>query len=169
VLDAGCGTGWWLERLARDGHPADRLRGADRDPDRTAAATARVPGAAIATADLRALPDPDGTFDVVLFMTVLSSAGPPAAVAAVLAELRRVTAPGAIALVFEPRIPTPANRATRLVRTCAVEAGFGPRTAARSVTLLPPLARRLPDADAYARWARVPLLRTHRVSRYDRR
>lgn len=168
VLDAGCGTGWWLASLIQAGHPAGLLWGVDRDPARAAAAAARAPGAAVTAGDLLALPYADAAFDVVLLMTVLSSVGPAERVRAALAELRRVTAPGGVALVFEPRVPTPANRTTRLIRTRAVAAAYGPRTGARSVTLLPPLARRLPSAEAYARWARVPLLRTHRVTRHAR-
>jgi len=168
VLDAGCGTGWWLASLARDGHPSDRLWGVDRDPGRIAAARDRAPGATVELGDLLALPYADATFDVVLLMTVLSSVGPAARVRGALAELRRVTAPGGVAIVFEPRVPTPGNRSTRLIRSRAVAAAYGPRTGVRSVTLLPPLARRLPSAEAYARWARLPLLRTHRVTRYAR-
>ena len=167
VLDAGCGTGWWLASLIEVGHPARHLWGVDRDPARVTAAAARAPGAAVTAGDLLALPYDDDAFDVVLLMTVLSSVGSAERVRAALGELRRVTAPGGMAIVFEPRVPTP-NRTTRLIRTREVSAAYGPRTGARSVTLLPPLARRLPSAEAYARWARVPLLRTHRVTRHAR-
>jgi SAM-dependent methyltransferase len=160
ILDVGCGTGWWLAELAAGGVDATRLRGVEALADRVAAARGRVPGATIELGDARALPLPDGAVSAVTLLTVLSSLADSTDVACALREARRVVAPGGIVVVWEPRIATPGNRATLLVRRRQVEAVLG-ATEIRTLTVLPPLARR--TARIYPWLARVPLLRTHRV------
>jgi ubiquinone/menaquinone biosynthesis C-methylase UbiE len=162
VLDAGCGTGWWLRELAARRGGAQGLHGIDRDPERAAAVD--VPGADVRHGDLRSLPWPDAQFDAVFLLTVLSSLGDRAAVAAAARELRRVLAPGGAVAVWEPRVPTP-NRATRLIRPAELAPAFGDPVATRSVTVLPPLARRV-GPRTYRRLARVAVLRTHAVAVY---
>src|SRR4051794_19036444 len=66
VLDAGCGSGWLLARLAAAGVAPARLHGLDALPARVEAATAAVPGAAICAGDVRALLYPDGAFALVV-------------------------------------------------------------------------------------------------------
>jgi SAM-dependent methyltransferase len=167
VLDAGCGHGWWLRELAARRGGGDGLHGIDLDPERAAAAAAAAPGAEIRTGDLRALPWPPDRFDAVFVLTVLSSLGGRDVVAAVARELRRVLAPGGVVVTWEPRVPTP-NRATRLIRPRELAGELGPPVAARTLTVLPPLARRVP-AGAYGGLARLPLLRTHRAVGYRAR
>jgi SAM-dependent methyltransferase len=162
LLDAGCGTGWWLARLAAAGTPAERLHGIELLPERVAAARAACPAAEIRRGDVTALPYADGRFAAVFLVTVLSSLGGCGAVAAATAEAWRVLGPGGRLVVWEPRVPTPGNRVTRLVRPAQLEAVTGVRARRRSLTLAPPLARRLRPG-AYARLARVPALRTHRL------
>jgi SAM-dependent methyltransferase len=160
LLDAGCGTGWWLERLLREGVAPERLAGVELLADRVTAAGARVPGARITQADLRALPLPDGSCALVTLFTVLSSMGSAEDVGAALAEARRVLAPGGAVAVWDPRWPT-FNRHTRLVRLGELRAGLrGPLTV-RTITLAPPLARRA--ARLYAPLSRVRPLRSHRL------
>jgi ubiquinone/menaquinone biosynthesis C-methylase UbiE len=165
VLDAGCGTGWWLRALADCG--AADLHGIDVDAGRVAAARAAVPGADVRVGDVRALPYGDGRFDAVFLLTVLSSLP---ATSAAMREALRVLAPGGRLVIWEPRVPTP-NRATRLVRRRELRAVAGPPSAEVALTLLPPLARRLGRATdrLYHPLARVPLLRTHRLLVYGNR
>ena len=94
-------------------------------------------------ADARALPFADDRFGLVTLVTVLSSMGDGAAVAAALREARRVTAPDGLVLCYEPRPPTPLNRRTRRISRRELERCLGPVTAQRALTGLPPLARRL--------------------------
>jgi SAM-dependent methyltransferase len=165
VLDAGCGSGWWLARLAADGVDPARLHGVDRHAPSAGAAARAVPGAQVEVADLRRLPYADGRFAAVFAFTALSSAGDAAATAQAVRESWRVLAPGGVLVVWEPRVPTPLNRSTRLIRPRALRAATGARPAVRSLTVLPPLARRLGPRAArwYPRLARIPLLRTHRL------
>lgn len=162
VLDVGCGAGWWLERLARDGVGADRLAGVELQAARAEAARRRVPGADVRVGDGAALPWPDDAVAMVTLFTVLSSQGGEEIRRATLREARRVVRPGGVVAVWEPRVPT-GNRETAAVRRRLLAEELGPRLDVRSLTLLPPLARRLSPA-AYGRLVRLPVLRTHRLA-----
>ncbi len=140
LLDAGCGTGWWLARLRASGVAAERLHGLDVLAARAEAAAAAVPGADVRTGDVRALPYEDGRFAAVFLFTVLSSLAGQSDVAAAVAEARRVLAPGGALVVWEPRVPNPLNRHTRLVRAREL----GPGVESRTLTPLPWLIRRAP-------------------------
>lgn len=165
LLDCGCGTGWLLAALAGAGVAADRLYGVDTDPDRVAAASRRLPGATVERTDGRDLPFPDGTFDAVFQIVSLSSMGGAASVRAALAESGRVLVPTGIVVVYEPRFPNPLNRRTRLLRRADLEAAGLSLAAARSVTLLPSLGRRLGrlTPTLHPLLSAVPPLRSHRL------
>jgi ubiquinone/menaquinone biosynthesis C-methylase UbiE len=162
LLDAGCGSGWWLRELAERG--AARLHGVDLSPERVEAAAAAVPVADVRVGDVRALPFGDGSFDGLFLFTVLSSLP---STATALREALRVLASGGRLVIWEPRLPT-ANRDTRLVTRAELRAVAGPPAAERSLTLLPPLARRLGRATErlYEPLARLAPLRTHRLTVY---
>lgn len=165
LLDCGCGTGWLLEALAAAGIEPRRLRGVDSDPGRVAAASRRVPGAQVVVADARRLPYADDSFDAVFHLVSLSSMGPPESMREVLAETRRVLAHGGVLLVYEPRLPNPGNRRTRLVGAADLSEAGLPISEARSLTLLPPLGRRLGrlTPTLYPLLSRLRPLRTHRL------
>ncbi len=160
LLDAGCGTGWWLERLLREGVPPQRLAGVELLPERARAAAARVPGARIEQADARALPLPDGSCSLVSLFTVLSSTASSAEAAGALREALRVLAPGGAVAVWEPRWLT-LNRHTRLVRLRELRAALEGELTLRAITLAPPLARRA--GRLYEPLARLAPLRSHRL------
>jgi ubiquinone/menaquinone biosynthesis C-methylase UbiE len=169
VLDIGCGTGWWLETLAQAGLPAAALHGLERDPKRVVAAAQRVPGASIRTGDAQALPYPDGTFGLVTLIVVLSSL-PRSAVVTALCEARRVLAPGGNIALYEPRVPNPLNRRTHLLRRSDLDrAGLVPRHV-RTLTLAPPLGRRLGPLTAvlHPALSRIAPLRSHRLVQHRR-
>jgi len=160
IVDVGCGTGWWLARIAAAGVPARRLAGVDLLEQRVRVARERLPGARIERAAAGGLPFADASADVVSFFTVLSAMPSAAAGAQALAEAARIVAPGGTVVVWEPRVPT-RNPHTRLVRLSEVRAALGDDLMVRSVTVAPPLARRA--GRWYAALARVPALRTHRL------
>lgn len=164
VLDVGCGTGWLLEALAREEFEPARLHGVEALAARADAAARRVPGARVRTGDARELPYESERFGLVTLITVLSSMPDQVAVAAALREARRVAAPTGVVLVYEPRLPNPLNRRTRLVSRRELEAALGPVAAQRALTGLPPLARRLGRAAPrlYPPLARVAA--THRLT-----
>ena len=118
LLDAGCGTGWWLERLLAEGIPASRLSGVELLPERARAASARAPGADVRCADIRTLPVDSGTCTLVTLFTVLSGMGTAAAVRAALGEARRVLAPGGAIVIWgaaggDPQSQHPADHRAR--------------------------------------------------------
>ena len=161
LLDAGCGMGWWLRRLGAAGVARERLHGIELLEPRVRKAS----GAGIVRAgDVRALPYEDGRFGAVFLFTVLSSLPDARSVETAVREAWRVLAPGGALVIWEPRVPTP-NRGTRLIAVRAVEAAAGAPAHCTTLTLLPPLARRLGRAAPrwYPRLARVPALRTHRL------
>lgn len=88
LLDAGCGTGGLLRRLAALGRP---LAGLDFNPAAAARAAAKS-GALAVAGDANRLPFADGAFAVLTSCDVLChrAVDPPAA----LAEFRRVLVPG---------------------------------------------------------------------------
>ena len=166
VLDAGCGTGWWLRTLEENPRITAELHGLDLLTARVAAAQEKAPRASISVGDVRSLPFAEGSFGVVSLFTVLSSLAGPADIRQALAEARRVLVPRGALLIWEPRVPNPLNRSTVLVTASLLEqalAGMDIQTA--RITLLPPLARRLGSATpwAYPRLARVSALCTHRL------
>jgi ubiquinone/menaquinone biosynthesis C-methylase UbiE len=166
ILDIGCGSGWLLKALCERGVAESRIHGIDLLPARVDAALAGLPNAEIRWADARRLPFGDGAFALVTMLTVLSSMPERGAVRRALEEVRRVLAPRGLLLVYEPRVPNPLNRATRLVGSREVGAVAGPMIGSRLVTGLPPVARRLGRLTprAYSRLSR--LAPTHRLMVY---
>jgi len=168
ILDLGCGTGWCLRALAYAGVQPDRLHGVDLLPTRVAAAQSAVPAARVAVGDARRLAFDDGRFALVLMLTLLSSLNSAAAVREALREARRVLAPGALLLCYEPRFANPLNPQTRLVRDRDLAAAGVVPSDETALTLLPWLARRLglKTPARYARLAGLGPLRTHRLIAY---
>jgi SAM-dependent methyltransferase len=163
ILDAGCGTGYWLQWLAGRGVAPGRLHGVDVLADRAAAAAERVPGADVTCADVRGLTrDRDDGFGLVLLFTVLSSQATRPAMLETLRAAARLTAPGGVVVVWDVRVALP-WRSTKAVPRAVLCQGLGATTEIASATVLPPLARRLGrrTETAYPRLRRLPALRTH--------
>jgi ubiquinone/menaquinone biosynthesis C-methylase UbiE len=74
LLDAGCGTGGMLKAV-RQKFPAANLTGVDQSRHALELTAARETGAKLLPASVQELPFPDNTFDFVLSLDVLSSAG----------------------------------------------------------------------------------------------
>lgn len=166
VLDVGCGTGWWLAQLAGDPSVSASLHGVELLPARASAAAAGVPEATIELADARALPYEDDSFDLATLFVVLSSMRTRADAAQALREARRVLAPGGALLLWEPRVPNPLNRETVLITPRLVSGALsGAAIERRTLTVLPPLARRLGayTQRAYPLLRRIPALRSHQL------
>jgi ubiquinone/menaquinone biosynthesis C-methylase UbiE len=168
LLDVGCGTGWLLAELAREGNDPERLHGVELIETRLAAARRAAPAADIRRADARRLPYEKDSFEVVAMFTVLSSLPSSGAVRSAVAEARRVLVPGGMLLIYESRVPNPLNRATRLLRTRDLNIALGPGWRQRPLTVVPALARRLGSRTEllYRRLAKVRPLLTGRLISY---
>ncbi len=161
ILDVGCGGGWWLAALAGTGIAPERLAGVEIQPARADAAGRRVPGADVRVGDATALPYDDNSVAFVTLLTVVSSVGGDGLRRRALREACRVTAPTGLVVLWEPRLPT-GNRQTARVARALLRHELGDHLQIQSLTVLPPLARRV-EGSTYRRLARIPLLRSHRL------
>jgi SAM-dependent methyltransferase len=98
LLDAGCGTGGMIKRLAAR-HPAWRWTGIDLEPLACALARKRAPTAEIVTGSVTALPWPEGSFDGVVSADVIYHVEDDAAA---LRQFFRVLRPGGVVVVNVP-------------------------------------------------------------------
>ncbi len=166
VLEVGCGTGDVLAGLRALGARAENLDGVDLLPERVAEARRRYPEIRWRCGNAESLGFPDACFDLVVTFTVFSSILDQAMAQNLVHEIERVLRPGGALLWYDFRVGNPYNRHVRgmsLRRLRRLLPGW--RLDLRSVTLLPPLARRLGPSTRilYPFLARVPLLRTHHV------
>lgn len=152
VLDVGCGPGQWLADFETWGAERTNLAGIELDPERARAARERLAptarGPVAGEADIREgnaaeLPWPDGSFDIVLQSTVLSSILDDGLRRAVAAEMARVLAPGGIIVSYDMRVTNPRNPHVRGLgarELAELFEGFEIRT--RRVRMLQQLTRR---------------------------
>lgn len=168
VLDVGCGDGSVLRDMLRYGAAADDLHGVDLLADRVERARALTPGAHIEVADAQALNSEDGSFDLVLGFTLLSSVIEPEARARVASEMRRVTRHGGVVLLYD-FWTNPFNRDVRPLKQDEVRSLYpGRRIEFLSTTLAPPLLRlviKAPGGWLACSWLdMLRFLRTHYVA-----
>lgn len=165
VLDVGCGTGEFLRRIDEVLKPrCPDLHGIDILPDRIAVARALLPHAHLEVRSGDQLPFEDGYFDLVAVSTLFSSILDDALASAIGREMLRVLGGSGTLMCYDVRYPNPCNHNTRPVTRRRLRRLFSEaQIHARSLTLLPPLARRLgPVAPAlYRPLHAVPLLRSH--------
>ena len=141
ILDVGSGDRDLAAALAAHGAAPRAVVATDLLAERLGA----NPGARRVAADGRQLPFRNGSFDVVVQCTVLSSVRAAAARRVVAAEMVRVCRPGGLVLSYDARLPNPFNRQVRRVARDEHRSLFaGCRVAFRSLTPIPPLARLLP-------------------------
>lgn len=144
VLDVGCAHGYVLTKLIEWGAKATRLSGIDLLPDRVEMARARCPGARIDVGSAERLPYPDASFELVVASTLFSSILDDAMAKRVASEIVRVLVPDGTIFWFDSRYGNPSNPDVRgISRRRVAELFPGCRLELRSLTLLPPLARRL--------------------------
>ena len=165
LLEIGCGAGDWLRMFIRWGFRPEDLAGLDLLPARVEAARARCPAAVdLRQGDAAALPYPDASFDLVLQSTVFTSILDDGVRRRVAAEMLRVLRPGGRVIWYDFRVNNPRNPDVRRVGAAEIRALFpGCEIRLRSVTLAPPLLRRLAGVSwllcHVLSW--IPLLRTH--------
>jgi ubiquinone/menaquinone biosynthesis C-methylase UbiE len=168
VLDVGCGDGAVLRDMLRYGALAADLSGVDLLPERVERARELTPGARIEVGDARELRLEDGSQDVVLAFTLLSSVVEATARRKVASEMMRVTKRGGVVLVYD-FWTNPTNRDVRPLRRAELRDLFPTREVRfRGTTLAPPLLRalvRLPGGwVASSALEMLPFLRTHYVA-----
>lgn len=164
ILEIGCGAGGVLEDLIRLGANASLLTGVDLIPDRIELARSSLGEADLRVADGRDLPFSSERFDLVVAFTMFSSILNLDVANQVAQEVRRVLKPGGAVLWYDLRVNNPRNANVCGLTRHQVLALFPHFYATwRSLTLLPPLARRLGATApfSYRFIATIPFLRTH--------
>lgn len=162
LLDLGCGTGEIAELMRPLGI---WVTGVDLRPEAIAVASARYPEADWRVGSADELPFGDSTFDVLVLSTLVSSLSP-GLQESVAREASRVLRPDGFVAWYDLRYDNPRNRAVRGVgRQRIAELFPGWLQTLRSITLLPPLSRRLGPATAlmYPALHLIPQLRSHLV------
>jgi len=165
-LEVGCGALGWLADLIGWGADESDLHGIELIPERRERAHGALPRADIRCGTATRLPWGDATFRLVVLSTVLSSVLDQAVRRRIAEETVRVLAPGGILLWYDFAVSNPWNPNVRGIPRREVAALFEDLTGRfRSVSLAPPLARRLvPVSRLLAGLCEaLPPLRTHLV------
>jgi SAM-dependent methyltransferase len=126
VLDIGCGTGYFVNRISEFG--AQATTGVDLSPERVEEARKRYPANRFVCANAAELPFADGEFDVVAQFVCLSSVVDPGLRRAIGAEMWRVLRPGGIVLSYDMRPEPWPLRLRRWRRTRRLRGQLGPNT-----------------------------------------
>lgn len=164
ILDLGCGAGGELSGLTRFGAEPVRQVGVDLSLDRLTQARNSHPEAIFLCADGNALPFRNGSFDLVCQFTVFSSILSARLRSRLAGEMTRVLRPGGYLLWYDFQVNNPWNPDVRGVTVSELRFLFsGCSGRIRRLTLVPPLARRIPASLAWLheRLAELPLLQTH--------
>lgn len=172
ILEVGCGSGGSLAAFLALGATPSNLFGIDLLEKRILEAQTRYPQLTFAVGHGDALPYANGEFDMVLFSTVFSSILDSALRWRVAAEASRILKAGGAILWYDFRLNNPYNAHVRGLRRRHVAELFPDCVAdLRSLTLVPPLARKLGSLTPllYPVLASVPFLRTHYLGLIRRR
>lgn len=164
ILDVGCGRGDVLASLQQWGAKPKNLYGVDLLQDRIEEAKRRYPDLNFLCANAEHLEFPDGSFDLVLLFTVFSSILDDAVAQNIAREVARVLRPNGAVLWYDFRYNNPWNPNVRGMTKRHIHQFFpGFEVHLRTITLLPPLARRLGRLTPvlYPFLAAIPVLRTH--------
>lgn len=164
VLDVGCGSGRELAALVEMGAEPDLLYGVDLLPERIEEASRQYPMLHFQCANAEDLDFPDAYFTLVLLFTVFSSILDDGMAHNIAREVQRVLKPGGAVLWYDFRYNNPWNPHVRGMTKSHIRQFFpGFEMHLRTITLLPPLARRLGRLTRvlYPLLAVIPPLRTH--------
>ncbi|MFY9488382.1 MAG: class I SAM-dependent methyltransferase [Solirubrobacterales bacterium] len=167
ILDLGCGNGELLRWLTELGADPSLCVGVDLIEERIARARATLPGAQFECGDAGSIGFAAGSFDLVCMSMIVSSILDPALSTAVCETAARALSPQGVIVLYDTRYPNPFNgdvRSTSIRDARKLFPGF--RFESETISLIPPLARRLGRTTprAYRLLSRVPVLRARRLS-----
>jgi len=166
ALEVGSGTGTELAWLLELGAAPANLVGVDLLPNRIATARQAFPKIKFVRANAETLEFPAESFDLVMAITIFSSILDPVMAHNVAAEITRVLKPDGGLLWYDVRFDSVSNASVKAIPRTRIEQLFPSlRGNLKTVTLLPPLARRLGRVTslAYPALAMLPPLRSHLV------
>jgi SAM-dependent methyltransferase len=163
-LEIGYGKIGWMGDLLSWGLRETDLHGIELDSRRAMIARKALPNADLRIGDAMELPWPPETFQLVVASTVFTSILDPVLRRKVAEEIGRVLAPGGALLWYDFFRNNPGNPNVRAVTRRELGGLFPALTGEiRSVTLAPPLARRVARRSWVLATAleAIPALRTH--------
>lgn len=166
ILDVGCSTGHILNSFTRWGASPANLYGVDIIEDRINKAKQRFPESHFFCSNAEQLDFADETFDLLLLFTVFTSILDDEIAHNVAREVRRVLKVGGSIVWYDFRYNNPRNPHVRGMTEQAIHRFFpGFHHDIQTITLLPPLARRLGSMTKllYAPLTTISLLRTHYI------
>jgi ubiquinone/menaquinone biosynthesis C-methylase UbiE len=168
LLEIGCGAGQWLVEFAAFDFRFANFAGIEIMPERAKLAKERVPGAKILEGDASTLPWADESFDIVFQSTVFTSIKDDEKKKKIADEMKRVCRKTGFILWYDFKIDNPSNSNVKGVARPEIRSLFAPwNCEIRSVTLAPPIARRIvplswslaEDLETF-----FPFLRTHLIA-----
>jgi ubiquinone/menaquinone biosynthesis C-methylase UbiE len=165
ILEVGCGRGAPLLDWCRWGAAPSSLHGIDLMLPFISDGRKLLPSSNLVVGTADRMPYPDGSFQIVFQLTVFTSILSDDVKRSVAAEMCRVTAPGGLIIWYDFRYPSPRNPNVRAIGLPELRRLFaGWNVEVRSLTLLPPLARKLARLSfgicRFLEWA-IPPLRSH--------
>lgn len=166
ILEIGCGNGNVLADFCTWGATPTYLYGIDLMQNRIEQARQSNPAIHFACGNAQSLDFNDGKFDLVLLFTVLSSILDDTMSQDIAAEVNRVLTPGGSVLIYDFRYNNRRNSNTKAITRRDLEKLFPDyRSDIRSITLLPPLSRRLGRMTngLYPVLSRIAFLRSHNL------
>lgn len=166
IFEAGSSNGHNLRQFVQWGARPENVAGIDLDPDRVNYCKAHSPAIRVHHGSATSIPEPDSDYDITVAFSLFSRLRDEETAAKVASELFRITRPGGVILLYEPKR---ANAVKRQQRIHSVDADdirrWFPRCPMRmrSLTLSPRVAAM---AGRFAPWLYGPLvslppLRTH--------
>ncbi len=164
ILDVGCGSGYELSRFVEWGAVPENLYGVDLLPYRIDTAKRRFPDIHFQQGNAEKLDFDTTYFDLILLFTVFTSILDDGMMQNIAAEVNRVLKPGGAVIWYDFRYNNPRNPNVRkMTKRMLIELFPGYSLDFRSITLLPPLARRLGYSThvLYPLLMNVHFLRTH--------
>lgn len=167
VLEVGSGGGSELAWLREVGAESRALVGVDLLSDRVASARSKYPELTFHQANAEHLEFADRSFDLVMALTVFSSIFDESMAANVASEMVRVVRAGGAVLWYDVRYYSNSNRNVHAVTAAQLKSLFpGLSGKPQTITLLPPLARRLGRAArvGYPLLSRLPPMRSHLIA-----
>lgn len=168
LLEIGCGEGQWLAEFATFGFRFANFAGIELDSKRAQIATERIPTADIRHGTASDLPWKDKTFDIVFQSTVFTSVLDMTERKKIASEMMRVCKADGFILWYDFIYNSPSNLNVRGVKKREIVELFSPWICEfRSVTLAPPIARKLVPISWFAAEfieTLFPFLRTHIIA-----
>lgn len=164
ILEIGCGTGHVLASLKQWAAKPEHLWGIDLLAHRLKIAGETFPDFHFQQANAAQLNFSDEVFDIVLIFTVFTSILDNQMADDAAADINRVMKPGGVIIWYDFRYNNPNNPHVRGMNRTSIRTLFPDfDIKLQTITLLPPLARRLGrlTPTLYPPLARIPWLRTH--------